>query len=1139
MSDARRDQLKKFVEREFIGPDPIDWEGHKQVNGEEILCSDPPRTRYIAGILFPKEVTEEESSEVREGELEEVDQPDQCEESEGELPQKTGEKSELLEEAEELINRSNAYRQSAMSITVAVKKYDNIHVEVMAGIYITVTATDSKTNKKISRYPRTQIKWKNNDAALSLPNSVQKMTKIAVGDTKLQLDITYRYAEDDDVMYTFSLENTIKKPGAFRDDDCFFQVKFRLISEIGFSPLPSGQKINRKDEDYLSNQLLYRDVQNYAIGHGCAAEWDETGTRVNWIETSIFPSYEVKPIIPNRIPGVSLEMIKHSPQGNFEESIYELNLMCDQYEKWISELEKEDIPDIYSETAERHIMNCRNCLARMRKGIYILQKDEKVKMAYQYMNLAMLMQQLHYNLPLQNWVDDGNDGIMLSDPIKILPDPDDKSTWYDGEHKQYGRWRPFQLAFVLMNLESMADRQSSERKIVDLIWFPTGGGKTEAYLGLSAYTIFIRRLLDRSNAGTAILMRYTLRLLTAQQYERASSMICACEWIRNKRPDLFGETRISIGLWVGDATTPNRMKDAVKAYEELYRGENNRNPFVILKCPWCGAQMGVVNKGNGTRELPGYHCKIEARKSKTFLFVCRNKTACSFSSETYPLPLHVIDDSIYEEKPTLLLGTVDKFAMLPFNPIAQGLFGYYDGVKCTSPDLIIQDELHLISGPLGSMVGHYETMIYELCTMKVNNSEVHPKIIASTATISRAKEQCHALYGCGKDAVFQFPPAGLTAGDSFFAKEDKGQKGRQYIGVFANGSSSDATTAIRLYAALLYGAKEMIVDTEEQRDPYWTNMGYFNSIRELGQARTWIKADIDQHLDVIYKRCMYHKKYSTVEYRKNRRYIWHDEELTSRIPGDKVTASLSKLNQKFTMEVAENQSGIEYPIDICLATNMISVGLDVPRLGLMTVSGQPKTTSEYIQATSRVGRDSVNAPGIVFVLYRPGRPRDKSHYEHFKEFHSRLYCNVEPTSVTPFSAPVRERALHAIMIGIMRLESNSAYNDARPRLPQQSVLECVEQIIKNRITTIDPDELKASEDRMEEVIEHWTNQNPDRWQPQYKDKSYTDDTPLMYFAGSHRNAAWGECGLETPTSMRSVDASCEAEIINRYCAKEV
>ena len=440
---------------------------------------------------------------------------------------------------------------------------------------------------------------------------------------------------------------------------------------------------------------------------------------------------------------------------------------------------------------------------------------------------------------------------------------------------------------------------------------------------------------------------------------------------------------------------------------------------------------------------------------------------------------------------------------------------------------------------VGSMVGHYETMINELCALSVHDKQIYPKIIASTATISRAKEQCHALYGCPKEKVFQFPPSGLSAEDSFFAREDKERNGRKYVGILATGSSSDTTTAIRLYASLLYAAKELNVEDESKRDPYWTNVGYFNSIRELGQARTWIRADIDQHLDVIYKRRLYDKAFSKEEYKKRRRYIWRDEELTSRISGDKVTASLSNLNIRYPAAVNEEGKIKEYPIDICLATNMISVGLDVPRLGLMTVAGQPKTTSEYIQATSRVGRDAGLAPGIVFVLYRPGRPRDKSHYEHFKEYHSRLYCNVEPTSVTPFSAPVRDRALHAIMVGMIRLESDNVYNESSPHIPSNNMLAHVKAIIEKRIQEIDPEEMEDTMNRWQDILDNWEAWNPTCWEPKRnRDFSYTNDVPLMYSAGSHRNEAWGTRGIETPTSMRSVDASCEAEVLSRkYVSK--
>lgn len=180
------------------------------------------------------------------------------------------------------------------------------------------------------------------------------------------------------------------------------------------------------------------------------------------------------------------------------------------------------------------------------------------------------------------------------------------------------------------------------------------------------------------------------------------------------------------------------------------------------------------------------------------------------------------------------------------------------------------------------------------------------------------------------------------------------------------------------------------------------------------------------------------------------------------------------------------------------------------------------------------------APGIVFVLYRPGRPRDKSHYEHFRSYHSRVYCNVEPTSVTPFSAPVRERALHAIMIGMMRLESDSQFNEDPPVYPNEALWKRVQNIIENRVNDIDSQELNSTLNRIEYILQCWEDWNPRKWEPaRNPDWSYADPVPLMYPAGSHPNEAWGDQGLETPTSMRNVDASCEAEVLsNRYVATE-
>ena len=332
-----------------------------------------------------------------------------------------------------------------------------------------------------------------------------------------------------------------------------------------------------------------------------------------------------------------------------------------------------------------------------------------------------------------------------------------------------------------------------------------------------------------------------------------------------------------------------------------------------------------------------------------------------------------------------------------------------------------------------------------------------------------------------------------------------------------------ATTTIRLYAALLYAAKTINVNFEKDRDPYWTNVGYFNSIRELGQTETWIRQDIDEYLHIIYKR----RFEDTKEGYKNRRYIYRDEELTSRIRSDKIPFSLQNLGICYP-------SDDKRPVDICLATNMISVGVDVPRLGLMCVSGQPKTTSEYIQATSRVGR-SGNAPGLVFTLYNPGKPRDKSHYEHFKTYHSTIYCHVEPTSVTPFSPPLRERALHAIVIGLLRMFGDGNFNSNPPRVPSEEKIDLVKKIISERIMEIEPEELQATLNHIDTIIEDWK-----AWTPaKFHDFTGGNELPLMFQAGVLRNAAWGNRGFSTPMSMRSVDASCEAYVLeNRYFEEE-
>ncbi len=1092
-----------------------------QENGEEILTGDPPLMRYSAGILFPigytiDEVANSDTETNAENDSQDIERVSTIEPN----SRKTGAR-EWVSDSEEVMNLSNSYRQSAISITVSAKLSAEINVAVNCAKYLSFE----------DGYYRFPISWANDDKPLFLPTIKQRVQRYNVAfnesQTTLEFLVTLRNINEQNGtgLFTFSLINRIRvesKNGdtGHKNEDCFFQVKFTLRAPDGFIPLLEPDRIFLNDEDYMSNRLLYRNIRNYAIGHGCSATWESENDIVNQIETSILPTYEIKPTIPSIIDGVSLDMYKMSDLGNFAEVIYEIGLLCNSYEAWIDGLELQLLKlnnDLLG-TARRHISNCRSCHARMVEGMNLLRNDDKIRLCFQLMNRAMLLQQLHYNMPRRDWFELESGSLSLENQELPMPQIDRKDTWYKADSIVYGKWRPFQLAFILINLRSMSDRTCPDRKLVDLIWFPTGGGKTEAYLGLSAFTIFIRRLLDKTDSNTAIIMRYTLRLLSAQQYDRASAMICACESIRRERIDQMGLTRITIGMWVGGETTPNKHDNAVKAYKALYsNGTKEDYPFVMLKCPWCGAAIGPVKIRNGREHrIQG----IELQRNH-IQFKCSNRS-CEFSRPDFPLPLTVVDEDIYNNPPTLIIGTVDKFAMLPYLPQAQSIFGIYGKERKTPPDLIIQDELHLISGPLGSMVGHYETLVDELCHDRHGHVVISPKIIASTATISRAKEQCSSLYDREPNQIVQFPPSGINAEDSFFAFIDQSRPGRMYVGILATAASSYSTANIRLYSALLYASKELSVSSEDERDPYWTNLGYFNSLRELGQTATWISSDIEEYLHTIYSR---RKASEDPDYKLKRRYIYNYEELTSRIQSDQIPARLRSLSIRYP---SKNTS--QLPIDICLATNMISVGVDISRLGLMTVTGQPKTTAEYIQATSRIGR-SADAPGIVFISYSPSKPRDRSHYEQFQSYHSKIYSHVEPTSVTPFSTPLRRRALHAILIGLIRINSSKdTYDDPQKGIIDHSIKNYM-NIISERVKRVDQNEYESTVRQLEAIIKDWKN-----WSPQiYHDFNQTNELPLMVPAGYRRNIVWEGAGFETPTSMRSTDATCEVKLItNEY-----
>lgn len=784
------------------------------------------------------------------------------------------------------------------------------------------------------------------------------------------------------------------------------------------------------DGEAATNALLYRHAREFATGHGVAAEWNpptEDGRRTTAVFTEFMPKHEVPLLIApsEQTGGATLDMKLLAETAAPERLVKLLKPMVSAYDAWIATAERATLAaDIQGDAqlrdaAQVNIDACKDCAARMREGLTILGHDPYVLAAFQFANRTMWDQRIH-----SLWAAANRKRGTLEGSATDFDKPDNRT------------WRPFQMGFILLNLRGIADEASTDRRLIDLLWFPTGGGKTEAYLGLSAFTLALRRLRgDRdgmhAGAGVSIIMRYTLRLLTVQQFQRAAALICACEFVRRDEPQRWGSEPFRIGVWVGRGTTPNTFADSQKALEDIRDGRKPRSgsPVQLVACPRCGTML------IGDRGIPEKDTyQLDTRAQRTLVWCCN--AACEFTaarSDNQGIPVVVVDDEIYRACPSLVVATVDKFARIPFKGQTRALFGLRNRYSPTyghiseahgdtvggrklrdaaaaprllPPELIIQDELHLISGPLGTMVGLYETVVeYASSLMPPGGTRIPAKVIASTATIRRAAQQTRQLYGGRKLAIF--PPSGLAARDSFFAREmaidpdTDSRAGRLYVGANAPGSSTK-TLLVRVYSILLASAEAEIQTDPAAADPYGTLVGYFNSMRALGGAKRLVEDDVK----------LVRLRYLAQQRGLPRRNITDPEELTSRIDSWRIPGLLKRLDNPFP------RGKSDWPVDVLLATNMISVGVDIDRLGLMVVTGQPKTTAEYIQATSRVGRKH---PGLVVTMYNWMGARDLSHYERFQSYHAALYRYVEAISVTPFSSRALDRGLRGMFAAINRL----------------------------------------------------------------------------------------------------------------------
>lgn len=1022
---AFRQEMSDELAKSLVGP----------LDVHEVLENSPIET-YSIGVLYPSDSSAEEQLELQAGLLARGD--------DGEDP--------------EIVSLANTQFPSSVGLTFAIRSRD-----------------DAQIACKISaaRYALSESKWQRVPIEKAIPLNLAAdpfsdgPILIVEG---LSLHGRVRPANKyGDIAITLALvnENPSNKDRTSQAKSCFFQpiikVELPIVDDIEFVDRSQvGTDLN--DLDVQSSRLLFRHVKNLATGHGCAVKWDPTEV-VTKIQTTFIPVYDLWLAESNSsIDELCLDMRAPEVNGR-NEIINSMKSLVLGYEEWLSvkvteldKLSKELLP-----VGQRHLQDCLNSVERMRKGITALEDQGDVRPfeAFKLMSAAMVEQRIKSEIVLAGRVD--------KMPIEIP-----------------ARWRPFQLAFILQCLEGLINPAAKDREVADLLWFPTGGGKTEAYLGLIAFTLMLRRLQRRAH-GVSALMRYTLRLLTAQQFERAALLMCCCELIRQNRNDL-GDVPFEVGLYIGKGGSPNNLENAEIALGLLRENDiadvsKYGNPVQVKLCVWCGTELTAFDYvvDNGCRAF------------------CPNDS-CDFSGG---LPWWVVDEDLFAHRPSLIIGTVDKFAGLAVNEKAGNLFNRMAGQE-PGLDLVIQDELHLISGPLGTIAGLYETAIDELGRQTGADGGIgpRPKIIASTATIRRALDQVRAVFD---REVAQFPPPALDARDSYFAVESPPEKRgtRRYVGVMAPGLSQ-ATLMVRTFAQLLHQATLGDWD-DETRDTYWTLVGYFSSLRILASAQLLMIDDVSDRLDLLFG-----GKHPRIP---GDLLI----ELTSRASGTEIPRYLRQLRKS----LPENDV-----VETVLATNMISVGVDIDRLGLMVIAGQPQSTAEYIQASSRVGRRD---PGLVITLFNAARSRDRSHYESFLPYHSALYKEVEATSVTPFTPRARNRALPATLVILCRflIQDLRSDSDAKNIERNLHLVNDIIELIVHRVESVDPVESADTRFELNKFVERWcllASQNGDfKYLKPFRSKSengylMTDDFEgLVPMHGP----------VPVLRSMRDVDKTCK------------
>ncbi|WP_367574448.1 helicase-related protein [Streptomyces griseoaurantiacus] len=1022
--------------------------------GDEETTANAPHRQYAVGMLFPVEAgtggshddggtDEDVSADVPEGEVEEHDAG---------------------------VPLAEDWRPSSVAISF-VTNGDCVGVDFSCGTYAVVDGDGPPSWRRIP-FSVDGLEFRSEDGPKQL----------SAGGVEIEIGSRWRQFKGDSLV-TVHVRVLTESTGNERLDvpGMLFQVHLAVAPAFGAEILEyDATRSFDVDPESAELRLRYRNRKVYAVGHGMAADWKLVDGRCSKIFLDPVPAFVVPAVETTGFDEGTAEAgaleLRHLQKIDEDPEVVlrSLDAFVEAFACWASEqMRRAEEFDDDRAVAVRIAGRSQHAVDRMKKGVALLRapQQQRLRTAFSLGTAAMRLQMRQAS-------------INRGGADERVPEP---------------QWRPFQLGFLLVSLASTVDEGHADRHLVDLIWFPTGGGKTEAYLGLAAIECFRRRLTHGvAGGGTAVITRYTLRLLTAQQFQRAAALVCAMERLRATDGRAKGMVPFSIGLWVGNEVTPStrgKARDALKRLQKAARPEE-ANDFQVESCPWCLRPMVPTLRSDKPQD---YGMRLVGAD---VVLHCVDES-CEFAGE---LPLAVVDEVLYEEPPTILLATVDKFARLQFQPEAGRLLGL--GTTFKQPSMIIQDELHLLSGPLGTTVAVFDAVIQLL----LSKSGSSPKIVASTATIRASEEQVEGLYG---RKVALYPPSGLDDDRTFFSRPVESGEGRLYVGLMPQSvSQPSAVIAAVTPMVEMPEALALRAPSTTPRDAYWTLVMYHNSLRELGRTGTLIVDDVNGRLEPRAERFGF-----PVRPVRAGRVL----ELTSRRGAAELPNDLRALR------VTTDES--PEAVDVVLSSNMLSVGIDIPRLALMLMVGQPKTTAEYIQATSRVGRGDTK--GIVVTLFRSGRARDRSHFETFRGYHEALYRSVEPTSVTPWSLASRDRSLAGAVIALLRQSFVPlADGDAAGRLDLEDskVGEAVERLVDRflgYVTRADALEAEETEDAVWRLLRDWDRraaQAREAKEPLFYERSKKEQTALLKRFGQP-----GE-GWLVGDSMRSVEPNVAVEV---------